>query len=124
MAELNPTKAYKFLSVNYKPSNQSLLNAKSVTTQGIRLKLHNKFVQSNNFAPSADNLMVLPDSTLSVRKAEPGATALLVISLVVVFAILTIGIAMMISRRRKRGKILNPEFEYSKLMSIVNGCDD
>lgn len=68
--------------------------------------------------------MVVQDTTLIARKAEPGATALLVISLVVIFAILTVGIAMLISRRRKRGKVINPEFEYSKLMSIVNGCDD
>lgn len=69
--------------------------------------------------------MLAQDATLSVRKAEPGATVLLVVSLVVIFAILTIGVvALLISRRRKRGKIIKPEFEYSKLMSIVNGCDD
>lgn len=77
-----------------------------------------------SFSHYADDPMIVQDTTLSVRKAEPGATALLVISLVVIFAILTIGIALLISRRRKRGKIINPEFEYSKLMSIVNGCDD
>lgn len=31
VAELNPTKAYKFVSVNYKPSNQSSLNVKPAT---------------------------------------------------------------------------------------------
>ncbi len=71
-----------------------------------------------------DDPMTVQDTTLSVRKAEPGATALLVISLVVIFAILTIGIAMLISRRRKRGKILNSECEYSKLNTIVNDCDE
>ncbi|XP_037035974.1 peptidyl-alpha-hydroxyglycine alpha-amidating lyase 1 isoform X2 [Bradysia coprophila] len=82
VAELNPTKAYKFLSVNYQPVNQSSLNAKPVTL---------------------DDPMVISDSTRNLQKAEPGATALLVISLVVVFALLTIGIALLISRRRKRG---------------------
>lgn len=68
--------------------------------------------------------MNVQDTTLSVRKAEPGQTALLVTSLVVIFAILTIGIALLISRRRKRGKIINPEIKYSKLMSILNEYDE
>lgn len=129
MAELNPTKAYKFLSVNYKPSNQSSLNAKPVTLGNSNFKFSiftSQFYSlpiSSHFNNSADDPMIVQDTNLA-RKAEPGATVLLVISLVVVFAILTIGMALLISRRRKRGKIINPDFEYSKLMSIVNGCDD
>lgn len=73
---------------------------------------------------STDDPMMPQETSVSVKQAEPGATALLVISLVVIFSLLTIGIALLISRRRKRGKIIKPEFEYSKLMSVVNGCDD
>lgn len=82
VAELNPTKAYKFLSVNYQPTNQSLPNAKPVTL---------------------DDTAAILDNSNNLQKAQPGATALLVISLVVIFALLTVGIALLISRRRKRG---------------------
>ncbi|KAJ6640957.1 Peptidyl-alpha-hydroxyglycine alpha-amidating lyase 1 [Pseudolycoriella hygida] len=82
VAELNPTKAYKFLSVDYKSSNQSARNTKPVTL---------------------DDPLIAQDSNPSIRKPEPGETALLVVSLVLIFAILTVGIAMLITRRRKRG---------------------
>lgn len=56
---------------------------------------------------------------LSSQKMEPGATALLVVSLIVLFVVLTFGLALLISKRRKRGKLIeeNPDLEYSKLMS-------
>lgn len=64
-----------------------------------------------------DDTTVIVDTASNSQKAQPGATALLVISLVAIFALLTIGIALLISRRRKRGKTLNPVYEYRILMS-------
>lgn len=124
MAELNPTKAYKFLSVNYKPANQSLPNTKPVTlgkdsfiTLNIDEENFEKLFSSLTFHLFTDDTTVIVDTASNSEKAQPGATALLVISLVAVFALLTIGIALLISRRRKRGKTLNPVYEYRILMS-------
>jgi len=98
VAELNPTKVYKFVSVSYKPSNQSSLFGKPVTL---------------------DDPMAVQDTPLSERKVEPGATALLTISLIVIFAILTIGIALLISRRRKRERKEIMTDNTTKIMNVL-----
>jgi hypothetical protein len=56
---------------------------------------------------------------------EPGTTAVLVVAFVVLVAILFFGLALLISNRRKRGTtiVLDPDLEYSKLMSR-SLCDD
>jgi hypothetical protein len=53
-------------------------------------------------------------------KPEPGTTAILVVALVVLVAILFFGLALLISKRKKRGmisEIRDPDLEYSQLMS-------
>lgn len=77
----------------------------------------------NNIAFTDDPLS--PQQTaITITKVEPGATALLVVSLIVIFSILTFGLALLISRRRKRGNQSSPDLEYSKLMSKNTACDD
>lgn len=53
----------------------------------------------------------IPMSTLNVRR---GDTALLVGSIMLLFVVLTIGIAILISRKQRRG---NEENEYHSLMT-------
>lgn len=63
-------------------------------------------------------------STISNLKTQPGATALLIVTLFVFLGILLFGLAVVITKKRKRGRISimsdDGELEYSKLMSRNN----
>lgn len=73
----------------------------------------------HNFSEGPDS----PSRTsIQTNPVDAGATALLVVSVIVLMSILIFGMAVLVSKRRKRGNA-NQDLEYSKLMS-KNTCDD
>ncbi|XP_055916821.1 peptidyl-alpha-hydroxyglycine alpha-amidating lyase 1 isoform X2 [Eupeodes corollae] len=84
VAELDPTRVHKFLHKKVAPSLP--MSAAKPTATSIQRS-------------TADE----PQLTVIATKVSPGSTALLVVALMLFFAFLTFGMALLISRRRKRG---------------------
>lgn len=70
----------------------------------------------------------MSSTSIETNKREPGQTALIVTALIVIFALVTFGLALLIARRRKRGSklsetVFNSDLEYTKLMT-KSLCDE
>lgn len=105
VAELDPTRIHKFLHKKVAPSLPSLSAAKPTVTS-----VERSTVEEEQLAKS------------EAPKATPGSTALLVAALMLLFAFLTFGMALLISRRRKRGNSDLPrgtpcDLVYKRLVS-------
>lgn len=104
VAELDPNRIHKFLSKKVARNAVYLSAAKPTAT--------------------LDDATENPHSVI-VSRAQPGSTALMIVALIVAFALLIFGIALLVTRRRKRGKssMTSADLEYSKLMSR-SVCDE
>lgn len=133
VAELNPMRIHKFLHKTVAKSMplssaKTLLNSSSSYTlshNGPEYQVDMSLMKaSNNNASSA------PGPMLVAKSHHPGGTAILVASLMLLFAALTFTLAFIIARRRKRGnESLNvgppSELVYRKLVaSSQNICEE
>lgn len=135
IAELNPMRIHKFL---HKSLVKSIPLSAAKPTANVEIEVNkeksNEESGSKSNALSTTNL-VDPSVMLEVSSDShhrPGATAILVASLMLLFAFLTFGLALLIARRRKRGNAANftvgqpSELVYRKLVastqSICNDC--
>lgn len=137
VAELNPMRIHKFLHKSVVKSiplsaAKPLVNVEMDITKDISSSLTRTINSNNSTSPSAmlsDTL--IGDSANSDTHHRPGGTAILVASLMLLFALLTFGLALLIARRRKRGNAASlsvgqpSELVYRKLVaSTQNVCDD
>lgn len=138
VAELNPTRIYKFL---HKSLVKSIPLSAAKPTANVEISELDKqkssvsllqagstdAINSNNYsADSSEFPQVVADG-----HHMPGVTAILVASLMLLFAFLTFGLALLIARRRKRGNsagltVGQPnELVYRKLVASTQTiCDE
>lgn len=146
VAELNPTRIYKFLHKSVAKSmpisaakpTANTDNADTLTSSGTQhsaeaLSISKSSNKSSKVVGEPAAVMDLDQAAETTETHHrPGATAILVASLMLLFAFLTFGLALLIARRRKRGmdsglSVGQPsELVYRKLVasSAHNICDD
>lgn len=147
VAELNPMRIHKFLHKTVAKSMPlsaakatSVSNSNTLSRTGPEYQVDEVLVKPNvsNTGNPALGVMLSTStheidqiSTKTATKTHhPGGTAILVASLMLLFAVLTFTLAFVIARRRKRGnETLNvgppSELVYRKLVaSSQNGCDE
>lgn len=136
VAELNPMRIHKFvhkslaksipLSATKPKANVEIETNKAKTDPSLTTTKLNAL----GYGLTSDSgILATTDSSETHHK--PGATAILVASLMLLFAFLTFGLALLIARRRKRGNAASltvgqpSELVYRKLVaSTQNICDE
>ncbi|XP_037819701.1 peptidyl-alpha-hydroxyglycine alpha-amidating lyase 1 [Lucilia sericata] len=109
VAELNPMRIHKFL---HKSMVKSIPLSAAKPTANVEIEISKE--KSSNLPATAQKAHILsvtdsasdPSVVLEISSEShhrPGATAILVASLMLLFAFLTFGLALLIARRRKRG---------------------
>ena len=135
VAELNPMRIHKFL---HKSLVKSIPLSAAKPTANIEIEVDKDKTAANlartklnslSYGLTANEVILTTGSSEAHHK--PGATAILVASLMLLFAFLTFGLALLIARRRKRGNAASltvgqpSELVYRKLVaSTQNICDD
>ncbi|KAM7341956.1 peptidyl-alpha-hydroxyglycine-alpha-amidating lyase 1 [Cochliomyia hominivorax] len=109
VAELNPMRIHKFLHKSMvksiplsaaKPTaNVEISEIDKQKSNGLLQTMKSNTLSANNISAEPSLMLDLTSDT----HHRPGATAILVASLMLLFAFLTFGLALLIARRRKRG---------------------
>lgn len=138
VAELNPTRIHKFL---HKSLVKSIPLSAAKPTANVEITDLDKQKSASlsqaggsTDAVGSNNNSADPSLLLQVTgdgHHRPGATAILVASLMLLFAFLTFGLALLIARRRKRGNAAGltvgqpSELVYRKLVASTQTiCDE
>lgn len=137
VAELNPTRIHKFLHkslVKSIPLSAAKPTANVEITDLDKQKSASLSQAGSTDAVGSNNNSADPSLLLQVTgdgHHRPGATAILVASLMLLFAFLTFGLALLIARRRKRGNAAGltvgqpSELVYRKLVASTQTiCDE
>lgn len=131
VAELNPTRIHKFLHkslVKSIPLSAAKPKANIIGQEERSLTLNTTATAAGSLNAASLDSEAISSSTETHH--PPGATAILVASLMLLFAFLTFGLALLIARRRRRGNTATvsigqpSELVYRKLVASSQNVSD